>query len=124
MKPINPLDLVPLSGTHHYSGDANERMKNIKKLHEEVREKILKHNEKYMKNAYKHQRYVEFKEGDLVWVHLRNERFSHGKFSKLHPRVDEPFLILQRFGENAYKVELPTSYEVSSTFRENYQKNT
>ena len=49
MKPISPLDLVPLSGTHHYSGDANERMKNIKKFHEEVQEKILKHNEKYIR---------------------------------------------------------------------------
>jgi len=36
--------------------------------------------------------YLKFKEGDLVWVHLGNERFPQGRFAKLklmvHLRFD------------------------------------
>ena len=68
--PIRPLDLAPLPATHHFSGDAEERVTSIKKLDEQVRDKILKQNEKYSQSANKHRRYVEFKQGGLVWVHL------------------------------------------------------
>ena len=34
--PFSPLDLAPLPTTHHYSADAEEHAKNIKRLHEEV----------------------------------------------------------------------------------------
>lgn len=54
--------------------------------------------------------------GDLVWVHLRKDRFPPGKFGKLKPRADGPFKVLKRIGENAYKVELPDNYSVSTTF--------
>jgi len=114
--PTSPLDLVPFSITHQFSADAEERVKNIKKLHEEVRKKILKQNEKYQKSANKHCKKMEFQEGDLVWVHLRKERFPRGKFAKLKPRADGPFKVIKRIGENAYKIELPESYGVSNVF--------
>jgi hypothetical protein len=34
----------------------------------------------------------------------------------LKPRADGPFRMLQRIGENAYKIELPGDYGVSATF--------
>ena len=57
-----------------------------------------------------------FKEGDLVWTHLRKERFPSKRSSKLMPRADGPFRVLQRIGENAYKIELPGDFGVSATF--------
>jgi hypothetical protein len=114
--PISPLDLTPLPVTHHFSGDAEERVKDIKRLHEQVQSKIMQQNERYQKSANKHRRHVEFKEGDLVWVHLRKDRFPPGKFGKLKPRADGPFKVLKRIGENAYKIELPDNYSVSTTF--------
>lgn len=36
--------------------------------------------------------------------------------SKLQPRGDGPFQVLERINDNAYKVELPDEYNVSSTF--------
>ena len=51
-----------------------------------------------------------------MWIHLRKEQFSPGCFGKLKLRVDGPFRILKRVGENAYKVELPRDYGVSVTF--------
>lgn len=57
-----------------------------------------------------------FKEGDLVWVHLSKDRFSKGLGGKIQPRMDGPFHVLERINDNAYKIELPSHYNVSSTF--------
>ena len=61
-------------------------------------------------------KYVEFEVGELVWVHLHKDRFPPGKFGKLKPRVDGPFKIIERIGENAYKLQLPDEYEISPMF--------
>nr|CAD1839672.1 unnamed protein product [Ananas comosus var. bracteatus] len=114
--PISPLDLSPLSTTHFFSSDADEQAKHIKQLHEQVRARIIKHNEKYQKAANKHRKPAAFKEGDLVWMHLRRERFPQERHGKLKPRADGPFKVLKRIGENAYKIELPGDYNVSATF--------
>ncbi|GKE28997.1 hypothetical protein Tco_1444381, partial [Tanacetum coccineum] len=42
--------------------------------------------------------------------------FPPGKYAKLKPRADGPFKVLKRIGDNAYKIELPESYEVSDIF--------
>ncbi|XP_074570594.1 uncharacterized protein LOC141827268 [Curcuma longa] len=53
---------------------------------------------------------------DLVWIHLRKERFPNRKFAKLQPRADGPFKIVQKINDNAYKLKLPGDYGVSATF--------
>ena len=116
LNPIGPLELAPLPVTKHFNGDPEERAKEIKKLHEQIRGSILRNNEKYNKQANKHRKPAAFKEGDLVWIHLRKERFPSKRSSKLKPRADGPFRVLQRIGENAYKIELPGDYGVSATF--------
>jgi hypothetical protein len=116
LNPISPLDLAPIPATIQFSGDADERAKRIKKLHEHIRGQIEKKNEKYRMQANKHRKPMTFKEGDLVWIHLRKERFPAKRRSKLLPRADGPFKVLQRVGENAYKIELPGEYGVSATF--------
>lgn len=57
-----------------------------------------------------------FEPGDLVWVHMRKESFPEKRKSKLAPRGDGPLKVLQRIGDNAYKLELPVDYGVSATF--------
>lgn len=59
---------------------------------------------------------VVFEPGDWVWVHMRKERFPEQRKSKLQPRGDGPFQVLERINDNAYKVELLGEYNVSSTF--------
>ena len=71
INPIGPLDLVPYPTKKQFSGDANERVKEIKKLHELVRASIEKQNERYVWAANKRKKHVEFNVGDLVWIHLR-----------------------------------------------------
>ena len=38
------------------------------------------------------------------------------KKSKLQPRGDGPFQVLERINDNAYKIDLPGEYSVSATF--------
>ena len=101
--PTSLLDLTPLVVEKNFSGDAEERAKQIKKLYQQVRDKILeKKMQKYKKQANKHRKPIAFKEGDKVWIHLRKERFPNRKFPKLQPRAHSPFKVLQRIVENAY----------------------
>ncbi|GAV91578.1 hypothetical protein CFOL_v3_34971, partial [Cephalotus follicularis] len=78
--------------------------------------KIEKANDAYKRKANKHRRKTEFQQGDLVWVNLRKERFPSKRKSKLSPRADGPFEVLERVGDNAYKIKLPGDYGVSDTF--------
>jgi hypothetical protein len=88
----------------------------VKKLHESVRQHIEKKNEQYATKANKSCRHVIFEPGDWVWVHMRKERFSTRRRSKLHPRGDGPFQVLARINNNAYKLDLPGEYNISATF--------
>ncbi|GAV69131.1 hypothetical protein CFOL_v3_12632, partial [Cephalotus follicularis] len=78
--------------------------------------KIEKANDMYKRKANKHRRKTEFQQGDLVWVNLRKERFPSKRKSKLSPRAYGPFEVLERVGDNAYKIKLPGDYGVSATF--------
>ncbi|GAV74629.1 hypothetical protein CFOL_v3_18109 [Cephalotus follicularis] len=89
-------------------------------MHVQVHKRIIKQNEQYKRRVDKHRKQVVFKEGDLVWIHLRQERFPAGRFGKLKPRADGPFKVLQRINDNAYKIELPGKYNVSGTFNVAY----
>ena len=91
-------------------------MEEIQKLHELVKVKIEKITHSYTAQANKHKREKLFKPGDLVWIHLRKERFPTKRKTKLMPRADGPFEILEKINDNAYKVELPGDYGVSATF--------
>jgi len=54
--------------------------------------------------------------GDWVWLHLRKDRFPTKRKSKLSPRGDGPFQVLERINNNAYRLDLPKEYGVSNTF--------
>ena len=47
---------------------------------------------------------------------MRKERFPSQRRSKLLPRGDGPFQVLERINDNAYKLDLPGEYNVSATF--------
>jgi hypothetical protein len=54
--------------------------------------------------------------GDLVWLHLRKERFPDLRKFKLMSHTDGPFKILEKINDNASKLELPLEFGVSTTF--------
>jgi len=54
--------------------------------------------------------------GDWVWLHLRKDRFPTKRTFKLNPRGDDPFQVLERINNNAYRLDLQEEYGVSNTF--------
>ena len=47
---------------------------------------------------------------------MRKERFPAQRRSKLLPRGDDPFQVLEQINDNAYRLDLPGEYNVSATF--------
>ena len=55
--------------------------------------------------------------GDLVWLHHRKDRFPTERESKLLPRADGPFKVLERYKNDAYKIDISRDkYSVSDIF--------
>ena len=47
---------------------------------------------------------------------MHKERFPTQRRSKLLPRGDGPFQVLERINDNAYKLDFPSEYNVRATF--------
>jgi hypothetical protein len=85
-------------------------------LREKTKENIEKMNERYMTAGSKGRKEVKLEPGDLVWLHLRKDCFLELRKSKLMPRADGPFKILEKVNDNAYKLTLFPDFGVSPTF--------
>jgi hypothetical protein len=85
-------------------------------MHETTKLNIEKMNEKYHIAASRVRKEVKLEPGDLVWPHLRKERFPELRKSKLMSSAAGPFKILAKINDNAYKLELPPKLEVSPSF--------
>jgi hypothetical protein len=59
---------------------------------------------------------LDFDPSALVSMHLRKEQFPNLRKSKLMPRVDGPFNVIEKINENAYRLNLPAHFGVSPTF--------
>ncbi|KAL9244399.1 hypothetical protein vseg_018179 [Gypsophila vaccaria] len=116
LNPYLPLDLIPLPSDELVHKDAESKLKSMLKLHEQVRERIKAVNEAYKLKSNKHRSPRLFDVGDLVWVHLRKERFPSKRKNKLMPRAEGPYKVVAKINDNAYKVELPGDYGVHATF--------
>jgi hypothetical protein len=66
------------------------------KLHETTKENIERMNSKYKLAGDKGRKQLIFEPGELVWLHLRKDRFPTLRKSKLMPRADGPFKVLER----------------------------
>jgi len=96
--------------------DAKERAEFILQMHETTKHNIEKMNDKYRIAGSKGRKEIKLEPGDLVWLHLRKDRFPDLRKSKLMPRADGPFKITEKINDNAYKLELPPEFGVSPTF--------
>ena len=114
--PLTPMDLIQLPIDKQVSLDGKKKADFVRDLHSKVREQIERMTKLYAENANKGHKRVVFEPGDWVWVHMRKERFPDKRKSKLHPRGDGPFQVLERINDNAYKIDLPGEYNVSATF--------
>ena len=70
----------------------------------------------YKQAADLHRPQWSFDVGDQEMVRLRPERYSPSIATKLHARSAKPFQVLTPVGENAYVIDIPPSWGISSTF--------
>jgi hypothetical protein len=115
-KPIASIDLLPLPWQERTNMEASKHAAYIKKIHEKTKKAIELKAVRKAASMNKHRKKVLFGPGDLVWIHLREEHFPDQRKSKLMPRGDGPFRVLAKINDNAYKIDLPPSYDVSNTF--------
>jgi len=108
--------LVPIPNPTKFSWEAEKRAKEIQELHTKVREMIEKSNAQAKQHANKHRKDAQFQPRHLVWINLRKERFPRKHKSKLMPRSDGPFKVMEKIGPNAYKIDPWGEYRVSATF--------
>ena len=73
--PRAPIDLLPLPTTERTHSDARERADFIRKLYETTKANIERMNKKYRIASSKGRKEIKLEPGDLVWLHLRKDRF-------------------------------------------------
>jgi hypothetical protein len=69
--PHAPIDLMPLPSSEKFNLDAKQLAELILKMHEITKENIERMNAKYKISGDKGKKQLDFKPGDLVWLHLR-----------------------------------------------------
>jgi hypothetical protein len=93
--PCAPIDLLPLPPSKILNLDITQRSEFILKSHKTTKLQTEKMNEKYRIAASKGRKVVKLEPSDLEWVHLRKDRFSDLRKSKLMPRAAGPFKVLE-----------------------------
>uniref|UniRef100_A0A2N9FCF4 CCHC-type domain-containing protein n=1 Tax=Fagus sylvatica TaxID=28930 RepID=A0A2N9FCF4_FAGSY len=114
---VMPFGLTNAPSTFMRKGLAVDEEK-VKAIKEWPTPKSITENERVASQANKGRRRVIFEPGDWVWVHMRNESFPAHRKTKLHPRGDGPFQILEKINDNAHKVDLPGEDSRSNPFEE------
>ncbi|CAJ2630725.1 unnamed protein product [Trifolium pratense] len=84
-----------------------------------LRRNLAKAQARMKANADSHRREVSFEVGSWVYVKLQPYRqisVTGEKYSKLSKRFYGPFVVLERIGEVAYKLELPSHSKIHNVF--------
>ena len=114
--PRGILELRELPNTFLSSSHGKEFAEAIKEVQDQVKLQLQNSNQKYKEVADQKRREVQFKVGDLVWAYLKKERLPQTKNTKLLPKKVGPCQILEKYGQNAYKIQLPTDIGISPIF--------
>ena len=101
--------------------DASARVNYLKKMHEDTRHTFERQVQRLATKLNVNKQPMIFNNGDLVWLHLRKDRFPNERKSKLLPRADGPFKVLEHYNNNAYKIDIPRyKYNMSDIFSIKY----
>ncbi|WVZ97736.1 hypothetical protein U9M48_043250, partial [Paspalum notatum var. saurae] len=104
--PRAPIDLFSLDAEDAPHIDAVAHVEQMIDLHEQTHQNIAAANAKYQVAGNKGRKHVTFAPGDMVWLHLRKDRFPTLRRSKLMPRAAGPFKVLTKINDNAYILDL------------------
>ena len=111
------MDLTSLPLSERVNLDGKKKAEFVKQIHEKARLNIERKTEHYAKQTNKGCEKLSFEPDDWVWLYMRKERFPAQRHSKLLPRRDGPFQVLECINDNSYKLDFPGEYNVSATFK-------
>ncbi|WVZ97827.1 hypothetical protein U9M48_043337, partial [Paspalum notatum var. saurae] len=114
--PRAPIDLFSLDAAETPHIDAVAHVEQMIDLHAQTHQNIAAANAKYQVAGSKGRKHITFAPGDMVWLHLRKDRFPTLRRSKLMPRAAGPFKVLTKINDNAYILDLPAEFGVSTSF--------
>jgi hypothetical protein len=92
--PRAPIDLFSFDTEDAQDLDDVAHVEQMVNLHEQTHRNIAAANAKYQVAGSKGKKHVTFEFGDMVWLHLRKDRFPTLRRSKLVPRAAGPFKVL------------------------------
>jgi hypothetical protein len=114
--PRAPIDLISLNAANAPHVDAVAHVEQMITIHEQTKQNNAATNAKNQVASSKGRKLVTFEPGDVVWLHLRNDRFPTLRRSKLMPRAAGPFKVLTKINDNAYIIDLPAEFGVPTSF--------
>jgi hypothetical protein len=120
--PRAPIDLFSLDAEDAPHIEVVARVEQMIDLQEQTHQNIAAANAKYQVAGSKGRKCVTFAPGDMVWLHLSKDRFPTLRCSKLMPRATGPFKVLTKINDNAYILDLPAEFGVSTSFNVAYLK--
>ena len=103
-----PLTLAP-QGTMHQQKEkisAQRFLQQISQCHTAVTATLKAAQDQAKQRHDKQRKFLTFQPGDKVWLHLDKKHFK-GQHHKLLPIRYGPYSILEKIGENAYRLDLP-----------------
>ena len=112
------FDLTSLPTAVDLNKEAESMIEKIKKLHKEVYDHLVQTTNSYKKSADKKRRQADFSKGDLVMEHLKKNRFPIDTYNKLKDRQTGPFPTLEKYGDNAFKIDLPSIIHIHPVFND------
>ena len=115
--PKSPLDLIfgkDIAVDGHSDVEKSKHfIEQIQLVRQRVQEKLEKRQAKYKEGHNKHWVDHDFHVGDQVWLYISKERLqSEGK--KLKPIRYGPFKILEKIGNNTFRLDLPPYTQIYS----------
>jgi hypothetical protein len=120
-----PLTLQP-SGTPHQQKEQTSTLsflQNLAHKHAQVSEALKATQQCYKSHHDAHRSPMVFTPGDKVWFYMEHQHFKSQRHHKLKPLHYGPYIVLQRIGDNAYRLDFPPQLGIHDVVNVNSLKH-
>ncbi len=118
-----PLTITPSGSAHQQQEQksAHHFIHSISQRQTQVTAALQAAQARAKQRHDKQRTHLSFQPGDHVWLLLDKQRFK-GQHHKLHPLRYGPYTVLERIGENAYRLDLPSQLGIHDVLNVNNLK--